>query len=505
MTFALGLWLAVQVAPPVAAVSLATITVPPDTSDVDAAVERGRKALRADDYVGAGKAFEEALKKPGFSRLSSTDQFRTVLLAAEAAQGREDYLAAHEFMSVATGYPDAGSEHWVTRVRIATWIDAWGDAGGAITKVAQEWPAALADIGTETIQWTATQMYRDKKLASDRMAMLNALFAARFQLDWHLEPTGLWRELVLEALDRNDMARAREVLARIGDPGSLMRMRIDRRFDELVRAAPKSFDVAAAAAAQAKQLRREVDANPRMLGAAVQYMYALFVTGAYQDALVVADRLMEKHARAPRDKPAFDDLADSINWLYDQKARALRGLGRWDEALAMQEEARRQQENSNDKVSQAINLGFWYVQFDRAEDALEAIDGVDWARSLSPYGRMQLQHVRFRAYLQLGKRAEAEKVFAYLREHKLDSPDTWQDAMLEWGDTDGAAAHFISRLRDPEQRTEALYAAQDFRPIPRLPDEAQRIALWKAMVNRPDVAAAIDEVGRREQQPIYDF
>jgi hypothetical protein len=118
---------------------------------------------------------------------------------------------------------------------------------------------------------------------------------------------------------------------------------------------------------------------------------------------------------------------------------------------------------------------------------------------------MQLQHVRLNAYLQLGDRAEAEKVFVYIRENKLDAPDTWQEAMLDWGDVDGAAAHYITRLRDPDQRAAALYAAQDFKPLPRLPREAAGIERWQALLKRPDVAAAIDEVGRREQFAIYNL
>ena len=207
----------------------------------------------------------------------------------------------------------------------------------------------------------------------------------------------------------------------------------------------------------------------------------------------------------PRTNLRIEDLADTINWIYDLKSQALRALGRWDAALAMQEEARRQRENSNDKVSQAINLGYSYNLRDRPEDALKSLDGIDWARSLSGYGRMQLQHVRLRAYLQLGNRAEAEKVFVYLRENKVDAPDTWQDALLDWGDLDGAAAHYIARLRDPEQREAALYAAQSFKPLPRLPREAENIAHWQALLNRPDVVAAISEVGRREQFAIYDL
>ena len=163
-----------------------------------------------------------------------SDQFRAILFASLAARGREDYLAAHEFMAIATGYPDAKAEHWVLRASMASWIDNWADAGLSITTVAKDWPAALPDIGDETIQWTALKMSRDKKLAADRLEMLNALFAAKFQLEWHIEPADLWRDLSLDALQRNDLARAREVLKRIDDPGSLVRMRIDRRFDAIV-------------------------------------------------------------------------------------------------------------------------------------------------------------------------------------------------------------------------------------------------------------------------------
>jgi tetratricopeptide (TPR) repeat protein len=299
--------------------------------------------------------------------------------------------------------------------------------------------------------------------------------------------------------------RAREILKRIDSAGTLLRMRIDRRFDELVRREPKAFDVAAAAENQCRQLHGVIDANPRKLGPIVQYMYALLTVARYQELLTLADRTLSRQAQAPKDKPAFDDVADKLNWIYDLKSQGLRGLGRWDEALAIQEAARGQRDSSTDKVSQAINLGSSYINRDRPNDALKSLEDIDWVHSLSGYGRMQLQHVRFRAYLQLGDREEAEKVFVYLRQNKIDAEDTWQDAMLEWGDVDGAAAQYIARLHDPEQRIEALYAAQTFKPVPRLPRETEYNTRWQALLDRADVTAAINEVGRREQHPIYDL
>ena len=47
---------------------------------------------------------------------------------AFADRGREDYLGAHEFMVLATEFPDAKAEHWLMRAQYASMVDAWADA-----------------------------------------------------------------------------------------------------------------------------------------------------------------------------------------------------------------------------------------------------------------------------------------------------------------------------------------------------------------------------------------
>jgi len=248
-----------------------------------------------------------------------------------------------------------------------------------------------------------------------------------------------------------------------------------------------------------------MDANPRKLGPVVQYLYALLAVGNYQEIVTLADRTLAKQAKGSGDKPAFEDEEDQLNWIHDLKSQGLRGLGRWDDALAVQVKAREMRETSSDKVSQAINLGYTYTVRNEPGEALKALEGVDWARAMSGYGRMQFQQVRLRAYLEQGNRAEAEKVYAYMRENKSDAPNTWQDAMMDWGDLDGAAAQYITRLHDPEDRARALYSAQTFLEQPRLPRELEERARWEKFLARADVAAAIAEVGRREKQPLYDL
>ena len=113
------------------------------------------------------------------------------------------------------------------------------------------------------------------------------------------------------------------------------------------------------------------------------------------------DEIIARVSAARPDEAPFDDIDEQFNWIYNHKAASLRALGRWDEALVVMEAARLQPEGGSINVSQAINLGWHYVDYGKPENALKALDGIDWAHSLSPYGRMQLQYVRYRAYLQL--------------------------------------------------------------------------------------------------------
>jgi len=486
------------------AVTPGSIVAPPDTSTVYSAMERARLALIAEKYQDATREIDSALQQPEFAAVPKPVQFRAFLFAALAAQGREDYLGAHEFSVIATGYPDADANAWIMRTRYAYWVDNYADAGVALTRVARQFPKSLSELTDRTIQRIAYEMREDKKLAAERLELLNALFGADFTGDWGTQPADLWRELVLDALARKDAKRAAEVLKRITHPRVLVNMRIDRRFDALVQAEPRSFDVVAAAKAECKRWQQVMEANPSKLEPVTRYMGALQVVGGNEEVIALADRILAKQATGTKDKPAFEDEKDELNWIYDIRSRSLRRLGRWDDALAVQVKAREMRETSSDKVSQAINLGSFYAGLDRPDDALKALDGIDWANSMSGYGRMQYQSVRLRAYLAKGDRTEAEKVFAYMRENKNDAPDTWQDAMLVWGDLDGAAALYISRLRDPEERTEALFAAQTFVEPPRTPRRAEEHALWEALMARPDVSAAIAEVGRREKYPIWN-
>lgn len=461
--------------------------------------------LDAKDYAAASKAIDEVFASPAFRGLPPHQQYSAFVFAAYAALGREDLLSAHEYAMAATSYPMATGETWSLRSALAIDVQNWGDAGESLTALANQWPDQLRQFGASAIQNLTSSMRDDPQLEQPRLELIAALYNARYTIAYGFEPAYLWQDFAAALLEKKHPELAREVLQRIDDPGVLARMRIDRRFDELVKANAGGFDIAVVAKARCHQIRKVMEQHPRDLQPAIEFMYAQYTVGAFKQNINFADQLLKSIQAAPPDKPPFDDSADKLNWIYDIKARSLRALGRWDQSIEVQQQASARLDVSVDKVSQAINLGFFFNEHAEPAKALQALEVIDWGQSLSGYGRMQLEHVRLRAYLQLGQRDDADTVMAYLREHQKDAPNTWQTALLDWGDTDGAAALFIARLRDPRDRVEALWSAQTFPPLPVMPTEKESDSQWAAMLKRKDVTAAINEVGRREKLPIYDI
>jgi tetratricopeptide (TPR) repeat protein len=477
----------------------------PGNAAILGVVERARQALLTDKFTEAAAFVEEVLSMPEFATLDDSMQFHVFLFGAYADSGRKEYLGAHEYMVLATEFEHAAAEHWFMRARYASWVDAWPDALTAVTAIARRWPESMTSENALLVSRIAYRSKEGGRHKAEVLDLLNALFRANFTLEWGTEPSGLWYELISDAVDRGDLRRARDIARQVQDPATLLHIRVDRRFEALVKAEPRVFDLEAAVIRECKRLAKAAAANPRSLSVRVQHGYALLAAGRFAELLKLTDDVIAKAAASQEGSPPYDDVPDQLNWIYNHKAEALRALGRWEEALTVMEAGRRVEEDGSVNVSQAINLGWHYADYGRPQAALDALEGIDWAHSLSPYGRMQFQHVRYRAYLQLGNAQEADNVFAYLREHREDAEGTWQLALVDAGDLDGAAALLISRLRDQGQRYEALGEVQQYRPVPRLSRQAAQLASWEKLVSRPDVAAAIAEVGRREKAPMFNL
>jgi len=468
-------------------------------------LDNARRLLDAKDYPAAGKALDEILAGDAFKTLEPDQQYAAFVFAAYAALGGDDLLAAHEYSVAATSFPMATGDIWALRAGLAIDVQNWGDAADSLKAVANQWPDQLAAFDARTIYRLNSSLDQDPHLEQPRLELIAALFDANYTLEYGFQPAYLWQDLAAALIDKKRSELIQPIVKRIDDPHVLARMRIDRRFDEVVKANPAAFDIAVAARSRCVQIRKVMEKHPRDLQPVIEFMYAQFAIGAFKENVKFADELLESIQQAPKEQPPFEDSADKLNWIYDIKAHSLRALGRWEKSLQVQKQANALRDVSDDQVSQAINLGVFYNEHGEPAKALAALEVIDWGRSLSGYGRMQLEHVRLRAYLQLGQRDAADPVLAYLREHQKDAPNTWLTALLDWGDEAGAAALLIARLRNPKDRVEALWSVQSFLPLPVMPAEKQSDSRRDAMLNREDVVAAINEVGRRETLPIYDI
>jgi hypothetical protein len=115
---------------------------------------------------------------------------------------------------------------------------------------------------------------------------------------------------------------------------------------------------------------------------------------------------------------------------------------------------------------------------------------------------MEAAAVRLDAAVQLDDAAEKEKWFGFIKEHRLDAPRTYDDALLRMNDLERAAGWLIERLEDKDLRSAALLSIQEY-AVPRETNrQAELRKRRKEMMARADVQAEIQKVGRVESYKI---
>ena len=118
---------------------------------------------------------------------------------------------------------------------------------------------------------------------------------------------------------------------------------------------------------------------------------------------------------------------------------------------------------------------------------------------MSSYGAMALRSVQLRAAIGLGDTAASAAALAWIRDHHADAEDVFQRSLIFAGRLDEAARVLIAHLKDPDRRTEALVAVQDYLPSPMTQRQREWDARWNQVRARSDVRAAIASVGRVER------
>lgn len=297
-------------------------------------------------------------------------------------------------------------------------------------------------------------------------------------------------------MENGQTERARERLTTVTEPRLLMGIRLMKVFDPL-RADPafeQRLDLRAAAETNLAEKQREAAANPRLLRLVVQTSQSLRDLGRNEEALRLVDEALSR-------RRSFTDTAQQENWALEERANALRMLGRPDQARRASRRATSAPEGGEQNVSQTINYAATLEAGGRAKEALAMLENVGNA---SPYGDMWVAATRACAYDSLGDSARRDVQLSYLAAHEQDNVAARVRALICANKLDEAAELYVRRLGISAQRMNAIFALQTYAPNAGAEGSRQALlqARLRAVVARPDVQAALEKVGRIETIPL---
>jgi tetratricopeptide (TPR) repeat protein len=366
----------------------------------------------------------------------------------------------------------------------------------ALAKIARWWPAGLGNYEDRDILIVISWGGETPAAPAARFDLLCALFDAEWQFTSSVEPASAWDRLVRMHVDRGDWASAGEVLQKLRSPGPVLRMRIDKRFDRLVRAYPERFDVKTVALEQLRDWQAAMRRQPRSAYTTYDTIVAHLQLGNYYEALRLADNTLARSRKAGSPEAAYDDVSEAYHYIYVGRSEALLGLGNWKAA----ETEMKSTMIENGDVDGRIDLAGLYSALDRADEAIATLAKLTQADApLSPFGRMAVQSVLHEAALVKGDKTLARQALDKLRRNRNDAVWLLFQQLLRAGELDEAATLLVELLEQKSTRSRALAEMQEYLPVPLPPGDIIVERARERLLQRNEVRTAILKVGRLER------
>jgi len=432
-----------------------------------------------------------------FRTLPTTEQHDRLLAAARLAYVYHDDSTGYEFARRSSEMPGADVLDWALRVATAYKLGDHLDAMRALTRVARRWPIELRRFYPPAVREMA--QYRPKSPAENeaRIDLLQALYSAYWVDEDGVPPYGLWGELAAELFEKGRVDQALAIARQVDSPRFVLWMRVDKRFDALVKKDPDAFDIDRAGAQEVAVWIDAANRYPRRLDPIVKLTNALLDVGRYEDVLKITGGVLARVRDAADFKRVFNDDETGLNWILDNHAAALAAQQDWKDAEWDRRAAADRLEHGRRNVSNVINLAAFEVNLGRWEETLKVLAELpEGPARLSPYGQMLAYDVRLEAAAEEGDAALEARCLTYMQMHQEDALAIYEDALVEADRTDEAAKLLIRRLKDPQTRREALLEAQHYRNPPGPPEMQRERKRWREIVERKDVQKALARVGR---------
>jgi hypothetical protein len=455
-----------------------------------AELQRAQDLIDQKQFAAADAVLEELIASADFRRLEGAQRHQALQLGAVAALGQADPARALSLLRRACALPESVPRDWYLRMLADSAVDDRADAAASLVTVATRWPQQLPQMqgSLETLS-QAVQALAELGSDAQRYLVLRALFDAHF-IEEPEDASGWWRDLALLQLARDERAAAVKTLARITDPYVVVSIEADKRFDPIRNTVSPRMNVSEVGTWSVGFLAAEAQLRPRHLALSARLAARLIDTLRLPQALQISEAAIERvDEKGPS---AYLDYDTEYYRIVILRAGALYCLGRWDAALEQLKSATELPAGTG--VSVRISLAGRYSGLGRPQEALAVLKEITRA-DVSPYGETQVQLDTLLAQAQLHDERAVQSALDYLSAHRAQALDAYQEALLAAHRDDAAAQLLMTRLADPRLRSDALIAVQEYAELSLPPAVLEEQRRWRALIARPDVAAAIAQVG----------
>lgn len=293
--------------------------------------------------------------------------------------------------------------------------------------------------------------------------------------------------------DRGDAQEAARALDRAEDPYVLLMAAGDRRFSALWDRFQKAgrFDWTAVGEADLARARKETDAAPTRLRPVRETLSALRGLGRYDEAIQIG----QAYQARIEDGEDFEDRDTQADQLLNLLAQSLFDTGRTAEAEAVFKSALALDPDGT-SIDASLAWSGRLIDLGRGKEALALLDGID-RDYMTPYGLYWLDAQRICAQAEFDPKAAAATLPA-VEKGRDENPGALSQALLCLNRVDDAAALLAWRLASPRHRAGGLDPWWGAKPppfqTPRRQDFERR---RQAMLAHPDSLKALAAVGRR--------
>lgn len=372
------------------------------------------------------------------------------------------------------------------------------DLPKVLQRIAEAQPAQITRMPPELVE--AIQQKLRKLPADQRDRPRDDVCITLADAGWGLDPpTGYGASIlgcaILAHAARGEWDAARKGIGRNPGTQTLLSIGMDRRYQtlwpDIDRLARDGFQTSleqdfARAAAAAK-------AAPADFSLAGDQIRALRRLGRYEEALAVAKPFLGNRTR-------IETEGDHAFWVINDQAEVLKSLGRTDAALAAFDDALSYGIDSyHTLVGIAINRAILLVDAGRHAEALAAMQDLEAKHdaSLNPFGRMFVWSTEACALNGLGRTDEARAIEAKMAAKSDDNSQAVLQVLACRKDVAAAKALLITLLHDEHQRAGML----DLFVQPRLrsaatPFQAGMRETVQAAITAPEVQAEFRKIGR---------